>query len=292
MNSYFVWNADPVIAVIAGLQLRYYGIFFASTILIGFFLFRRILRRYGFKDKMADDFLLWGVLGVVIGARLVHCFFYEPGYYLSNPIEILKIHKGGVASHGATIGLITAVLLFIRKYKIKFFELSDGIVFAAAVGATLVRLGNLFNSEIVGRRTTASWGWKFIRNSMDSHIAKNLATGKCDISDMNCLIEYWPVRHPSQLYEAAGGFTILLIMLAVSFIFKDLKKPGLYVGIFLTGYFTFRFCIEFVKEFQALSEGLTMGQYLSIPFILFGLFAFYYAFKIYKDDTGVKHVKK
>jgi len=293
MNTYFVWNADPVIAVLGTLQLRYYGIFFASTILIGFFLMRRILRMYGYKDKMADDFLVWGVLGVVIGARLVHCFFYEPQFYLSNPVEILKIHKGGVASHGATIGLITAVLLFIRKYKIKFFELSDGIVFAAGVGATLVRLGNLFNSEIVGRETTASWGWKFIRNSADSHIARNLATGKCDISSMDCLIQYWPVRHPSQLYEAAGGLTILLIMLAVSFVFKDLKKPGIYVGIFLTGYFTFRFFVEFFKEHQVFMDGtLDMGQYLSFPFIIFGLFAFYYAFRIYKDDPGVKNVKK
>ena len=156
MHTHFIWNADPVLFSIGDLQLRYYGILFALTILLGFFLMRRILRIYGYKDKMADDFLIWGVLGVVIGARLVHCFFYEPDFYFANPIEILKVHKGGVASHGATIGLITAVLLFIRKYKIKFFELSDGIVFAAGVGATLVRLGNLFNSEIVGRETTAS----------------------------------------------------------------------------------------------------------------------------------------
>ncbi|HRZ80235.1 MAG TPA: prolipoprotein diacylglyceryl transferase, partial [bacterium] len=178
MNDYFVWNGDPVIAFIGGIQLRYYGIFFASTILIGFFLFRRILRMYGYKDKMADDFLIWGVLGVVIGARLIHCLFYEPEYYLSNPLEILKVYKGGVASHGATVGLITAVLLFIRKYKIKFFELSDGIVFAAALGATLVRLGNFFNSEIVGIKTSSAWGMKFIRHNPDYITAKNLATGQ------------------------------------------------------------------------------------------------------------------
>ncbi|MGI6393469.1 MAG: prolipoprotein diacylglyceryl transferase [bacterium] len=293
MNSYIVWNANPVILSLGGFQLRYYGLFFALTILIGFFLMRRILRIYGHKDKVADDFLIWGVLGVVIGARLVHCFFYEPEFYLSNPVEILKIHKGGVASHGATIGLITAVLIFVRKHKIKFFELSDGIVFAAGVGATLVRLGNLFNSEIVGRETTASWGWKFIRNTSDLRIAKNLAMGKCDISSMECLIEYWPVRHPSQLYEAAGGFTILLIMLAVSFIFKELKKPGLYVAIFLTGYFSFRFFVEFFKEHQVFMEGaLDMGQYLSLPFIIFGLFVFYYTFKQNKGSSDVKNVKK
>ena len=273
MNTAFTWNADPVMIQIGSVPIRYYGLFFASTILIGFYLMRRILRQYGFKDKMADDFLIWGVLGVVLGARLIHCFFYEPQYYLSNPLEILKIYKGGVASHGATIGLITAVFLFIKKYKIKFFELSDGIVFAAAVGATLVRIGNFFNSEIVGRVTDLPWGIKFLKHGNDYNIAKNLATGNCDISSMDCLIQYWPVRHPSQLYEAAGGLTILIIMYVVSVIYKDRKMPGIYAGIFLTLYFTFRFLIEFVKEFQTLQQGLTMGQYLSIPFVLFGIWA-------------------
>jgi len=292
VQSYILWNPDPVFFSIGPLELRYYGFFFASTILIGFFLFRRILRRYGHKDKVADDFLVWGVLGVIIGARLVHCLFYEPHFYLSNPLEILKIYKGGVASHGATIGLIVAVALFIRKNKINFFDLSDGIVFAAAVGATLVRLGNLMNSEIVGAQTSASWGFKFLKHSPDKIIAKNLAMGNCDITSIDCLIQYWPVRHPSQLYEAIGGFTILTIMVAVSLIFPKLKRPGLYVGIFLTSYFLFRFSIEFVKEHQVFQEGMKMGQFLSIPFILFGLYAFYYAFKKEPLPDGVKKNEK
>jgi phosphatidylglycerol---prolipoprotein diacylglyceryl transferase len=291
-SSYIVWNPDPVFLTIGPLELRYYGLFFASTILIGFFLLKRILRQYGYKDKMADDFLVWGVLGVIIGARLVHCFFYEPHFYLNNPIEILKIYRGGVASHGATIGLIIAVLIFIKKYKIKFFELSDGIVFAAAVGATLVRLGNFMNSEIVGAKTAVSWGFKFLRNTPDHYVAKNLATGNCDITQMDCLIQYWPVRHPSQLYEAAGGLTILAVMVIVSIIFAKKKKPGIYVGIFLTSYFSFRFFIEFVKEYQAVQEGIKMGQWLSIPFILFGIFAFYHAFKNSTDNKGDKKNEK
>ncbi len=278
-SNYIIWDPNPVFLTIGPLELRYYGLFFALTILIGFFLFRRILRQYGYKDKVADDFLIWGVLGVIVGARLVHCFFYEPDFYLSNPIEILKIHRGGVASHGATIGLIIAVLVFIKKNKIKFFELSDGIVFAAAVGATLVRLGNFMNSEIVGARTTVSWGFKFLKNSSDQHIARNLATGKCDLMDIDCLIQHWPVRHPSQLYEAAGGLVILTVMVIASVIYAKKKRPGLYVGIFLTLYFTFRFFIEFVKEHQVFQEGIKMGQMLSIPFVIFGIYAFYYAFK-------------
>jgi phosphatidylglycerol---prolipoprotein diacylglyceryl transferase len=291
--NYIVWDPSPILMTIGPIELRYYGIFFASTILIGFFLFRRILRQYGHKDKTADDFLVWGVLGVIVGARLVHCLFYEPQFYLSNPIEILKIHRGGVASHGATIGLIIAVFVFIRKNRMNFFHLSDGIVFAAAVGATLVRLGNFMNSEIVGAKTSVSWGFKFLKHSPDHQIAKNLATGNCDIMSLDCLIQYWPVRHPSQLYEAAGGLLILITMLAVSIIFSKNKRPGIYVGIFLTSYFTFRFFIEFVKEHQVFQEGIKMGQMLSIPFILFGIYAFYYAFK--NDplpEGGKKNEKK
>ena len=230
-------------------------------------------------DKLADDLLIWGVVATVIGARLVHCLFYEPTYYLSNPIEILKVYKGGIASHGATVGLIFAVIFISRKYKLSFTDLADGVVFPGIMGATFVRLGNFFNSEIVGKITTVPWGFKFLRNPDDMKLAINAATGHCDISKMECLINYWPVRHPSQLYEAFGAFVILIIMLTVSFVRKDHRKSGLYTALFLILYFTFRFCIEFIKEYQVFEEGLTMGQYLSIPFIIFGFAVLYHFHK-------------
>lgn len=276
MNNFVTWDVDPVLVYIGDMQLRYYGIFFAATILVGFYLMRRLLRMYGFKDKVADDFLIWGVLGVVVGARLVHCFFYEPAYYLNNPGEIIKVWKGGVASHGATIGLLTVIFIFIRKHKMRFFELGDGVVFAAAVGATFVRFGNLFNSEIVGRVTDASWGWKFLRFVPDHEQAMINAANACGYDDIACLVPYWPVRYPSQLIEALGGFIILMILIAVSVYCrkKNIRKPGLYSGIFITLYFTFRFFVEFIKEYQTLKEGFTMGQYLSIPFVIFGIIVF------------------
>lgn len=279
MNDYIVWNIDPVIANIGPLQLRYYGILFATAIFIGFYLARRIYRKYGFPDKVADDLLIWGVVATVIGARLVHCLFYEPTYYLSNPLEILKVYKGGIASHGATVGLIFAVIFISRKYKLSFTDLADGVVFPGIMGATFVRLGNFFNSEIVGKITTVPWGFKFLRNPDDMKLAINAATGHCDISKMECLINYWPVRHPSQLYEAFGAFVILIIMLVVSCVRKDHRKSGLYTALFLILYFSFRFCIEFIKEYQVFEEGLTMGQYLSIPFIIFGFAVLYYFHK-------------
>ena len=290
-NSYVVWDIDPVIAFIGPLQLRYYGILFASAILIGFYLARRIYRRYGFPDKIADDLLIWGVVATVIGARLVHCFFYEPTYYLSNPLEILKVYKGGIASHGATVGLIIAIVLVAKKYKCSFTDLADGVVFAGIMGATFVRLGNFFNSEIVGRITTVPWGFKFLKNPEDMKIAINAASGHCDISKMECLINYWPVRHPSQLYEAFGAFVILIIMLVVSFVYKNNKKSGLYTGLFMILYFTFRFCIEFIKEYQVLKEGLTMGQYLSIPFIFFGIWLLWNFFKKQPEQKAVSDEK-
>ena len=192
MNNYIVWNIDPVIADIGPLQLRYYGILFATAILIGFYLARRIYRKYGFPDKIADDLLIWGVVATVIGARLVHCLFYEPAYYLSNPLEILKVYKGGIASHGATVGLVFAVIFISRKYKVTFTDLADGVVFPGIMGAVFVRLGNFFNSEIVGKITTVPWGFKFLRNPDDMKLAINAATGHCDISKMECLINYCP----------------------------------------------------------------------------------------------------
>ncbi len=266
-----VWDIEPAFLHIGPIELRYYGLLFASTLLIGFYLFRMQLRRYGYKDNVADDFLLWGVLGTVIGARLVHCFFYEPEFYLSNPGEIIKVWKGGIASHGATIGLITVAWIFGYRRKIPFLQLSDGIVMAAALGSGLVRLGNFFNSEIVGRKISTGWGVKFLRFTPDKQAAFHNAAGACSHSDMACLVKYWPVRHPSQLYEALGGFTILAILLVAFSLQKKRQYPGLIVGLFLSFYFLFRFLIEFVKEFQTLHSGLTMGQYLSIPFFLFGV---------------------
>lgn len=267
----FVWDINPTFLHIGPLELRYYGLLFASTLLFGFYFFKMQMRRYGYKDDIADDFLLWGVLGTVIGARLIHCFFYEPEFYLSNPIEILKVWRGGIASHGATVGLITVVWVFTRRRKIPFLKLSDGIVMAAALGSSLVRFGNFFNSEIVGRETTSWWGFKFLRYSPDKLTAWKNAGGACLRTDVECLTQYWPIRYPSQLFEAIGGMVILITLLVAFRLQKNKQYPGLIVGIFLSSYFLFRFLIEYVKEFQTLHSGFTMGQYLSVPFFIFGV---------------------
>ncbi len=250
MEHAFVWDIDPVILRMGPLQLRYYGIIFASMLYIGFFIWRKQMLRAGYSLELAERFLLWGVIAVLVGARLGHCLFYEPERYLSDPIQILYFWKGGLASHGATIGLVVAMLGFSIKYKLRFLEVLDRMSIPSAVGAASVRFGNFFNSEIVGRQTDVAWGVYFPR-----------------YDDMMGLPP--TVRHPSQLYEFAMGLTVILALyLADKWAGKEKRPLGLLAGLFLVLYFAGRFSVEFVKEYQTLQTGsLTMGQYLSIiPF--------------------------
>jgi prolipoprotein diacylglyceryl transferase len=242
-----VWDIDPVLFRIGPLQLRYYGLCFGLTILLGFHLLNGRFRERGYPIELATGFLLYALIGLLAGARLAHCIFYQPAYYLRHPLDIFKIWEGGIASHGGAVGMTIATILFARNYRIPFWVLGDCLVFAAALGAGLVRIGNFFNSEIIGRVTTVPWAVRFLRRD-----------GR--------------LRHPSQIYEAIGAFVILALLLILNRKRKDLK-PGFLSGVFLVSYFSFRFVIEFFKEFQVLkpSSPLTMGQYLSIPFILFGI---------------------
>ncbi|MBN2525603.1 MAG: prolipoprotein diacylglyceryl transferase [Deltaproteobacteria bacterium] len=250
MDNCFVWDIDPVIMHLGPLQLRYYGLIFASMLYIGFIIWRKQMTRAGYSLALAERFLIWGVLAVLIGARLGHCLFYEPERYLSDPITILYFWKGGLASHGATIGLVVAMFLFCKKYNLRYLEVLDRMAMPSAVGAAAVRFGNFFNSEIVGRPTDVPWAVDFVR--YDAMMGE----------PATC-------RHPSQLYEFFMGlFVLLALYLADRFGGKEKRPLGLLAGMFLVLYFAGRFIVEFFKEFQTLEEStLTMGQYLSIiPF--------------------------
>jgi prolipoprotein diacylglyceryl transferase len=257
----FVFDLDPTIldfrsdlGIDLPFQLRYYGIIFAAMLYIGYVIWRRQMLRGGFRPEVADRFLIWAVVAVIVGSRLGHCLFYDPERYLANPIEILQFWHGGLASHGATIGLVLALFLHSRWYKFHFFEALDRFGMSAAVGAAAVRLGNFFNSEIVGRETDLPWSVQFVRH------------------DALC-------RHPSQLYEFALGLLVLLACyLADRLAGRERRPLGLVGGMFFATYFSGRFLVEFVKEYQTLEESfLTMGQYLSIIPFLFGAFLIGYA---------------
>ena len=249
-NKGFVHAINPVLINVGSLQIRYYGVIFACTLVIAFLFWKWQMRRGGYDAKVADNFLLYGVIGTIVGARLGHCFFYDWHIYKRDLISILFFWRGGLSSHGATIGIILALFVYSRVYKLGFLAVLDRFTFSAAIGAAGVRLGNFMNSGIVGRETDLPWGVRFL------------------YYDRGAVL-----RHPSQLYEFCMGIFVLIFLLYVDRkAGKEARPLGLLFGIFMSLYFLCRFVVEFFKEYQTGLrgyEGLTMGQYLSvIPFLL------------------------
>jgi phosphatidylglycerol:prolipoprotein diacylglycerol transferase len=258
-----VWpDARPAI------ELRYYSLLFVVVFLVGYAFLNWQIRRGGGGVDEAGDFIVYGVVGVLAGARLGHVLFYDLEKAMDDPVWILKIWTGGLSSHGATVGLIIAMFLFTRSRGIPFLEGSDRFSFSAATGAALVRLGNFFNSEIVGRKTDGTWGVRFPR--FDCPAVK---------ADPDCVA---PLRHPTQLYEGALALLTLVVLLVADRAFAKEKRPrGAMISLFFAVYFTGRLGIEFTKEYQVASlEGtFTMGQYLSILPALIGWYGLWWSFK-------------
>lgn len=251
-----VWNIEPIIFQFGPFQIRYYGLLFATGIFIGYLHWRQqMMTRLGYEEDVAEDFVMWGFFAILIGARLGHCLFYDPVYFLSNPIEILKIYKGGLASHGATLALILVLFRHHKVYKIPFRDVLDSLTLSAGICGITIRLGNFMNSELVGRVTDLPWGIKFpIHAEM-----------------MKVPLE---TRHPSQLYEVLLGIIVYVTLLLIDHRYKDKgKRPrGLLISVFFLIYFSGRFIVEYFKEYQVLTSGLTMGQWLSVPFVIVGLY--------------------
>ncbi len=248
--EHFIWDLDPQIFTIGPFAPRYYGLLFAIGFLVGYQIMRKIFLQEGHKEEDLSSLLMHMMLGTIIGARLGHCLFYEPAYYLSNPLEILFIWKGGLASHGGSIGVLLAAYLYKRKHPDQgYLWLADRLSIGVAFTAGCIRLGNFFNSEIIGRPSDLPWAIIFAR------------------------IDQTP-RHPSMLYESLTYF----VLFAVLYLYYRKQGPGIpagrMIGLMLTWIFTARFFIEFTKENQVAFENdmtMNMGQWLSIPFILFGI---------------------
>ncbi|MDP4187549.1 MAG: prolipoprotein diacylglyceryl transferase [Bacteroidota bacterium] len=265
--DFVTWNVSPEIFSIGSLHIRWYGLLFASAFVAGYLIFTHMFKKEGVPMELLDKLTLYMVLGTIIGARLGHCFFYEPEYYLRNPIEILKTWHGGLASHGAAIGILLALYLFCRKSKKSYFWILDRIVIVVALAGLFIRTGNLMNSEIYGVQTNLPWGFVFVRAG-----------------------EVLP-KHPTQLYEGLSYFFIfgLLYYLYEKKISK--LKGGTLFSLFLILVFVARFLIEFVKEDQESFEStmsLNMGQLLSIPFVLAGVLILVWLYVI-KKDKGPSH---
>lgn len=263
----FVWKLNPVIIDLGPLQIRWYGVLYALVFMGGFYLWRWQMLRGGHSEQKAERFLWLGVLGVLVGARLGHVFFYEPERYLRDPIQILYFWKGGLASHGATVTLVLVLIYYAWREKMRILEVIDRFAMSAAWGATLIRIGNFTNSEIVGRVTTEKWGVKF---PIYDHGLKFLSLSP---AEQQALIEATPWRYPSQLVEAALGILVLGVLFLVDRKLGERRPLGLLTFLFFLLYFSGRFAVEFIKEYQTLAadaSALTMGQYLSLPFIALG----------------------
>jgi prolipoprotein diacylglyceryl transferase len=249
--SYITWDVSREITSIGPLSLRWYGLLFALAFVFGFIILTRVYKLEKKPQSDLEQLSIYVILGTVIGARLGHCLFYDPAYYLSNPFEMLKVWEGGLASHGAAIGILTALYLFAKKKKDQgMIWALDRLVIVVALGGALIRLGNLFNSEIIGMQTDVPWA--FIFTSVD------------DIP-----------RHPAQLYESIAYFISFGILYFIYLKKRETLKTGFLFGLFLIFIFGFRFFVEFIKEDQSAFEAgmlLNMGQILSIPFVLMGLY--------------------
>ena len=267
MNGFLAvtWNPDIELCRIRGLPIRYYSLMWMVGLVAAYFIVKKLYKDRGIKQETFEPLFFYCFLGILIGARLGHCIFYEPDYYLTSgkhfiemllPIRfkpeggIVMAGYSGLASHGGTIGIIIAMLLYCRKYKVKVLECIDMVCVATPLTSACIRLGNLMNSEIVGKPTGTDWGFIFVQNGEDF------------------------ARHPAQLYEAIAYLIIFAAIVLIYRKHKDKIGSGFYFGFCIATIFTFRFFIEFCKEVQVdFEQGMTldMGQLLSIPFIIGGI---------------------
>ena len=264
--NYITWNVDPVALSLGPLQVRWYGICWAVGFLLGYLLMGKVYKKEKMPEGSLDMLLVYMLVSTVVGARIGHCLFYEPEYYLSKPLEMLKIWEGGLASHGGAIGILIGLWLYVRRFNkktekkkgekthITYLWILDRIVIAVCLVGALIRLGNVFNSEIYGTPTTLPWGFVFVRGS-EQFFDSNGELLPC---------------HPTGLYEAFFCLVAMALLLWMYFK-RDLgdKRPGLMFGTFLVIIFGSRIGIEFLKNVQVAFEKnmtLDMGQWLSVPF--------------------------
>jgi len=255
--EHIIWNIDPILLHLGPLQLRWYGLFFVGSFILGSFILTWIYKREGKDPAPVENLILYLMIGAVVGSRLMHCFAYEPVFYLSNPLEILYIWKGGLASHGGLLGVFVSMYLFARRYHESYLWVVSRVTMPGAITAASVRFGNFFNSEILGLPSDVSWAIVFER------------------------IDLIP-RHPVQLYEAFAYLTLFTILLTIYKKSTPAFASKILPGVFLSTMFLIRFLLEYTKTRQAdysTSLPFTTGQMLSIPFIIIGMIWILWAFK-------------
>ncbi|MFT3796783.1 prolipoprotein diacylglyceryl transferase [Flavobacterium sp.] len=303
----FVWN--PTEGIDLGFfQIRYYSLMFVVAFGLGWYIMKKIFEREGESLEKLDSLFIWTVLATLLGARLGHVFFYDWEYYRNHLSEILLPFKftpsfeftgfQGLASHGAAIAIIVAMYYFSKKVmKRPMLWVLDRVVIPVASGAIFVRLGNFFNSEIVGHKTDSAFGVQFVRDGISARDAVQ-KTGLPKVNDayhaitndpkFATLLEQIPAKHPAQLYEAVCYVFVFAILFFLYWRTNVRERLGYLFGLFLVLLWTVRFVVEYVKESQGgFEESLGLfstGQWLSIPFILIGL---YFMWNAEKPIAGI-----
>ena len=267
MLNFITWNPDPSIFAAGGFAIRWYGLLFALGFVFSYMIMARYFKKENLSEKSLDVLALYIVIGTVVGARLGHCLFYEPGYYLSHPLAMITPWSGtiggenfqfglqGLASHGGAIGVLLAIIIWARKKKVPLLWILDRIAIVVALTGTLIRLGNLMNSEIVGQAANVPWAFIFAK------------------------VDQIP-RHPAQLYESLAYLAIFTGLFFYHYKNQKHITNGTIFGWFLILLFGARFLIEFLKPQQTeivANMSLNMGHLLSIPFIIGGIILVWWA---------------
>ena len=263
--NYILWNPDVEAFHLFGFSVRWYSLCWLIGLVLAYFIVQRLYKQQKIKDELFDPLFLYCFVGIRLGARLGHCLFYQPEYYLTSwqhfiemivPIHFLPaggwkfVGYEGLASHGGTIGLIVALYLYYRRTRLNLWQVLDNIAIATPITACFIRLGNLMNSEIIGKVTDVPWAFIFER------------------------VDKMP-RHPGQLYEAIAYFVFFFVGIWLYRKHPQRVGTGFFFGLCLTLIFTFRFFIEYTKDIQVDFESgmpLNMGQILSLPFIAIGIY--------------------
>jgi prolipoprotein diacylglyceryl transferase len=288
MLNYVIWNMNPEIFTIGSFGLRYYGLFFAAAFFVGYKIMESVYKREGLSNEELDRLSVTMVISVVIGARLGHVLFYEPQDYFAHPLEILKIWKGGLASHGAAIGILIGLYIYSRRPAVpSYMWIMDRIILTVPIGGAFVRLGNLMNSEIYGHTTKLPWGFVYVRDLPEEATKIYPQLAEHAVKFTNKLPLGIAAHHPTQIYEALGYFLIFAILYFLYRKTDSASKPGRLFGMFLILLFTLRFFVEFLKEVQVEFEkgmALNMGQLLSIPFVAVGIFILIRSFRVTPEE--------
>jgi len=265
------WNADPVLFTLGPLTVKWYGLLFAMAFVFGTSIMTSIYRKEGKPEEDVSSLLIVMMVSTIVGARLGHCLFYEPGYYLSNPLQILFVWRGGLASHGGVLGITIGLWYYSKSRPSQpFLWLLDRMSIPAALAASFIRMGNLFNSEILGEPTSVPWAFTFLR------------------------IDEIP-RHPVQLYES---LTYLSIFFFLSWLYRQRKgaiRHGEFVGLLLMMVFSARFFLEFYKIQQAsysLPFDMSVGQFLSVPVVAIAFWVWRRSFSQGTETPNPRHNRR